>query len=124
MMKTERMTLLIAPDDKAAITARAESLGMSVSELVRQAAMGYDPEERAYLDELARLVPDLKAAAQDMRESLARAFAAAEETRVALADRETYRDRLRQTMEADTTINWAGIQRILGFDQLAQDRAA
>jgi isoaspartyl peptidase/L-asparaginase-like protein (Ntn-hydrolase superfamily) len=123
-MKTERMTLLIAPDDKAAIAARAEALGMSVSELVRQAAMGFDPEERAYLDALAALVPQLREAAGDMRNSLTRALDAAEETKKFMEDRPAYRAQVHAEISADPTINWPGIQHALGLDVLARSKAA
>ncbi len=43
-MKTQRMNLLISPEDKAAIQARAASLKLSQSELIRRAVAAYDPE--------------------------------------------------------------------------------
>lgn len=128
-MKTERMTLLITPSDKEAIAARAESLGLSVSELVRRAAVDYDPDDRGHLVQLAALVPELRQAAAEMRASLATAFAAADETRAALAGRETYRDKLRRSMEADPAIDWPAIQRLFGLGPVQdlgqlQDKAA
>jgi hypothetical protein len=123
-MKTERMTLLIAPVDKAAISARADALGISVSELVRQAALGYSPEERAEREELAALVPELKKAAKEMRESLSRAAAAAKETREFLGNRAARKAEIVEALESDPNINWAGIQQIFGLNQLMQDRAA
>jgi acetyl-CoA carboxylase carboxyltransferase component len=123
-MKTERMTLLIAPDDKAAIAERADALGMSVSELVRQAAMGFDPEDQAYLKELAKLVPELREAAIDMRESLSRALGAAEETKTFMEDRSAYRAQIHADLSADPSINWAGIQHVFGLDMMAREKAA
>jgi hypothetical protein len=123
-MKTERMTLLIAPGDKAAIAERAEALGMSVSELVRQAAMGYDPEDQEYLKELAKLVPELREAAADMRDSLSRALGAAEETKSFLEDRSAYRAQVQAELSADPTVNWAGIQHVFGLDMMARSKAA
>lgn len=43
-MKTERLNLLISPEDKAAIARRAASLDLSTSELVRRAVSAYEPE--------------------------------------------------------------------------------
>ena len=61
-MKTERLTLLVSPSDKAAIAARAAALNMSVSELVRRATRDYDPEEEALREELEALLPAFNAA--------------------------------------------------------------
>lgn len=80
-MKTERMTLLIAPADKAAITARAEGLGLSVSELVRQAALGYDPEDAAIRAEVEALLPEAAAAIDRMSATFDRMIARNEEHR-------------------------------------------
>ena len=61
-MKTERLSLLISADDKAAIAARAAALHLSSSELIRRAVSSYDPaaqddaEVRALTAELARTV--------------------------------------------------------------------
>ena len=57
-MKTERMTILVTPEQKAAILARAERLGLSAGEMVRRAVESYDPaagsdEDQAVLDALA-----------------------------------------------------------------------
>ena len=43
-MKSERMTLMVSPEDKAAMSKKAESLGVTVSELIRRAVRVYDPE--------------------------------------------------------------------------------
>lgn len=43
-MKTERLNLLITPEAKAEINARASSLKLSTSELVRRAVSAYEPE--------------------------------------------------------------------------------
>ena len=123
-MKTDRMTLLIAPADKAAIAARAASLHMSVSELVRQATVDYDPEERATLRKLTALIPELHAAAADMRTDLATAHAAVEQTRQHFAGRETYAQHLQRQIEADSSIDWPAMQRIFGLTAPAELPAA
>ena len=42
-MKTERLNLLISPEDKAEIAATASALNLSTSELIRRAVSAYDP---------------------------------------------------------------------------------
>ena len=78
-MKTDRLTLLIAPADKGAIAARADALGISVSELMRRGALSYDPDDADMLARLKVLVPELHAAAREMRADIAEALAAGEE---------------------------------------------
>lgn len=60
-MKTDRLTLLVTPDEKAEIGARADAMGISTSELVRRAVRSYDPEldtdaVQTLADELALVV--------------------------------------------------------------------
>ncbi len=51
--KTERLTVLLAPDDKRRIEQRARSLQLSVGEYVRRASQSYEPEvDAATLDAL------------------------------------------------------------------------
>jgi hypothetical protein len=113
-MKTERMTLLIAPADKAAIAARAESLGMSVSELVRQAALGYDPEEVSARAEVEALLPEFSAAIGRIDATLDRIL-----ERSATYERELERLRspehhqqVRARMAADPGIDWNWIEKV------------
>ncbi len=42
-MKTERLNLLISPQAKAEIVARAAALNLSTSELIRRAVASYEP---------------------------------------------------------------------------------
>jgi hypothetical protein len=60
-MRTARLTVLLEPDAKAAIEARAAALKLSASELVRRAVDLYDPAAdpealQAVADELAGAV--------------------------------------------------------------------
>jgi len=60
-MKTDRLTLLVTPEEKAEMTARADAMGISTSELVRRAVRSYDPEfdsdaVQTLADELATAV--------------------------------------------------------------------
>jgi isopropylmalate/homocitrate/citramalate synthase len=123
-MKTDRLTLLIAPAEKAAIAARAEALGLPLSEYVRRASEAYDPADAELLEQLRALVPQLHAAAADMRADIAAALDAAAQTEAFLATRDKRRADLIRELEADPSINWAGIQRVLGLDALAGRMAA
>ncbi|MFM9977140.1 MAG: plasmid mobilization protein [Sphingomonadaceae bacterium] len=77
-MKTDRLTLLINPADKAAINARAALLGISVSELVRRAALDYEPEEAAIRAEIEAILPEASAAIERMAATFDRMLAKAE----------------------------------------------
>jgi hypothetical protein len=71
-MKTERMIVLVTPEQKAAILTRAQSLGLSAGEMVRRAVESYEPTraDEAALDALGMA---LQAAAKDARKALAAA---------------------------------------------------
>ena len=69
-MRTERMTILLSPTSKAAVSARAAAQGLSVGEYVRRKIEDeddLDPEQEA---ELAALVREVNAAMPRMTESL------------------------------------------------------
>lgn len=71
-MKTERMTILVTPEQKAAIRAQAESLGVSTAEIVRRAVESYQPSSEATEDEevLNALAEELLVAAKEARTAL------------------------------------------------------
>lgn len=77
-MKTERVTLLISPDDKRQLQDLAEDRGMTASELVRQAVQAYGTSSIDETRELAALTRELREAIPDMRRSLRAANTAAE----------------------------------------------
>jgi hypothetical protein len=68
-MKTERMTILVTPEQKAAIMQRAKTLHLSAGEVVRRAVENYRPisEEEVVLNALAA---DLHKAAREARDSM------------------------------------------------------
>ena len=69
-MRTARTTVLMSPEEKAAIEKRAASMGVSSGEYIRLAVDNYEmtsPEEEA---ELAVLVEELNKAVPKMRASL------------------------------------------------------
>ena len=71
-MKTARTTVLMTPEEKAALEKRAASLGVSSGEYIRLAVDNYErisPEEEA---ELGALVKEVNMAIPKMRASLDR----------------------------------------------------
>jgi hypothetical protein len=113
-MKTDRLTLLISPADKAAINARAELLGISVSELVRQAALGFDPEEAGAKAELEAMMPEFEGAVDRILAALDRMLVKAEahETEMARLRSPEYREQVRRDVEADPRIDWDWIAKL------------
>jgi hypothetical protein len=107
-MKTDRLTLLISPSDKAAINARAEQLGISVSELVRKAALDYDPDEADARRELEALLPHVTAAVGRMHATFDRIAANSARHREEMAHLRSpeYREQLQQAVWADPQIDW------------------
>ncbi|HET9189386.1 MAG: ribbon-helix-helix protein, CopG family [Deltaproteobacteria bacterium] len=77
-MKTERVTLLISPDDKRRFQNLAEDRGITTSELVRQAVHAFGTASVDEAHELAALTRELRQTIPDMRRSLRDANAAAE----------------------------------------------
>lgn len=113
-MKTDRMTLLIAPVDKAAIVARAAALNLSVSELVRQAALGYDPEEISAKAELEALLPEFEQAVDNILATLDRMLAKADAHDVEMQRLRSpdYREQVRREVEADPRIDWDWVTKL------------
>lgn len=110
-MKTDRLTLLISPADKAAINARATSLGISVSELVRKAALDYDPGEAEARADVEVLLPEFSATVEAIHLSFGRMIERldAGERQRAEMDTPEYREKIRSQVLADLTINWSRI---------------
>jgi hypothetical protein len=88
-MKTERMTILVTAEQKAAILARAQNLGLSAGEMMRRAVDAYDPAASMDEDEtvLNALADELFAAARDARAALEEANRELEATLDQLAKR-------------------------------------
>jgi len=80
-MKTERLVILVTPEQKRALAHRAKALDLSVAELVRRSAEGVRPgaeDERA----LAALANELQRSVKESRVALRAALA---ETQATLA---------------------------------------
>lgn len=111
-MKTDRMTLLVTPDEKAELAARARVLGISASELVRRAVRTYDPDDDR--DELASLAEELAGVAGRMEKKLDACLAKVAAYETALADKQALKAAARVEVEASGSV-WP-------FDLAGQDR--
>lgn len=70
--KTERLTVLLAPEEKRQIERRARGLDMSVGEFVRRASQSYDPDLDP--ETLAALIEEWRTNVAAMRETVAGAL--------------------------------------------------
>ncbi len=89
-MKTERMTVLVTREQKAAILARANSLGVSAGEMVRRAVETYQPSTPGAKEDevvLNALADELFAAARSARAALVDANKDVQATLIELATR-------------------------------------
>jgi len=71
-LKTDRLTVLVSPEEKAALVARAKGLGLSAGEMIRRAALEYQPSQEAAESELVlnTLADELLVAANEARQAL------------------------------------------------------
>lgn len=113
-MKTERMTLMISPGDKAAISARAEGLGLSVSELVRQAALDFDPEDLIVRSQIEAILPEVNDAIDRMHATFDRIEMNSANHRKEMERLQSpeYREQLQNEVWADPNIDWDWIRTI------------
>lgn len=74
-MKTQRVTLLVSPEDKRRFKTLADDRGLSVSEFVRQAIEAYNVSSIGDTRELAALTAELRRAMPAMRKSVRDAVA-------------------------------------------------
>lgn len=120
-MKTERMVLLVTPDEKARITDGASRLDVSASEYVRQLVNGVQPDDLAALAELEAFMPEFNAAVDSIHESLDRMIETLEqgERRRAAMDTPEYREQVRQELLNDPSIDWDAARRLFGREQAA-----
>lgn len=85
-MKSERINLLVTPEEKSFIDARARKAGMTTSELVRRAVVSFDPE--IDMDELRALSEQMATVIEQTEKTLDANLAAIAELREELADEE------------------------------------
>ena len=121
-MKTDRLTLLISPADKAAINARAEFLGVSVSELVRKAALDYEPELRDEKAQLEALFGEIEVALSRIDGNLDAMVTEADDHRREMARlaSDAYREEVRHKVLGDPGIDWAQLRRLVGSAPVAR----
>ena len=74
-IRSQRINLLVTPEEKAAIEAAALAGDMSVSEHIRQAALVYEVDEPD-MDEIKTLVKEVGEAAERMHKRLDKTLAA------------------------------------------------
>ena len=79
-MKTERVTFVMSPEDKAEITRRAEELHIPASELIRRAIHRYEPDDEVDEQVLLGVARELESSAQQTERKLDEALAAVRET--------------------------------------------
>ena len=82
---TERVAVLMSPEDKSAIEAKALAMGVSVGELLRRGATAYDPD--ADTAQVAALLQALTASHQETVEALDEAERELAETRAYFANK-------------------------------------
>lgn len=78
-MQTARVTVLMTPERKAALEARASDMGVSSGEFIRLAVDNFNPSE-AESAELAALVEELADAVPRMRAALDRSVERLDQT--------------------------------------------
>ncbi len=78
-MKTERMTILVTPAEKAAIAGRAKQLNISAGEVIRRAVEVYQPADDSEAI-LSGLADELQKAAREARRAMTDARRELDET--------------------------------------------
>ena len=90
-MKSQRITLLISPEDKRRYRSLAEDRGLSMSELMREAVRTYDVNTIDDTRELAALTAEMREAIPAMRKSLRSANSSVERALASIANRQVKR---------------------------------
>lgn len=117
-MKTERMVLLVTPEEKARINGESAKLGVSASEYIRKLVGLLDAEDVRAAGELSLLAPELTAMADRLDATFAdfnQQQKLREERWTYLASPE-YRQAVRQEVLDDPTIDWPHMRAMVGGD--------
>ena len=116
-MKTDRLTLLIAPAEKAAIAERAAELGLSVSELVRRAVLSFSPEDAETLRELEAALPEANAALDRMHDRFERMIARLDRNAQhhAYLNSDEHRAKIQEELADDRSIDWDAMRMLFGI---------
>jgi hypothetical protein len=70
-MKSERLVILLTPEQKRAIVARAKSLNLSAGEVIRRSVESFSPNDEEAM--LRALADELERSARETRKALASA---------------------------------------------------
>lgn len=84
---TERVVILMTPQEKKRLESRARQAKSSVGEFVRRSIDSYDPDENARLEEIEALLDTLRSSHVDALSALAEAEREIKETREYFAGR-------------------------------------
>ncbi|HEY8012231.1 MAG TPA: ribbon-helix-helix protein, CopG family [Rudaea sp.] len=90
-MKSQRLTLMISPEDKRHFQSMAKDRGMSMSELVREALRARDIVSIDDMKELVMMTTELRQAIPSMRRSLRSAISSADRAVASIASRQAKR---------------------------------
>lgn len=125
-MKTERMVLLVTPEEKARINTESTKLGVSASEYVRKLIGLIDADDIAELEGLAALMPALTSAMDSIEANITRTVLLFEEAEKEREYRrtDTYREMVRKEVLSDPTINWDAVRAVIGGSQARAMEAA
>jgi hypothetical protein len=95
----KRIVVQATPQDKKAIVVKAKKLGLSISELMRRGAIGYDSDEAG--EELAALADSAKGAAERACAAIddALAFIEASNKRIAAMEAKARKSGARRTVQ-------------------------
>ncbi len=108
-MKSDRLTLLMAPRDKRAIAAKAKRAGVSASEYVRRAVLAYDRiDEIDAPQDLVDLVKELVRVTERTEKNLDRALSRADELQEFLGREDERRAEVRRELE-ESGADWRGL---------------
>jgi hypothetical protein len=88
IMKTQRLTLLVSPEDKRHYRNLAKERGMNMSELMREAVRAYGVNTIDDPQELVTLTAELREALPAMRRSVRQASASVERALASIASRQ------------------------------------
>lgn len=115
-MKTERMVLLVTPEEKARIGQGAATLGVSASEYIRKLVALVDADDVREIENVGALMPLLGEAIGNMEANIARTLAKVDEAERERAYRRTddYRAKVRAELLADPTIDWDAMAALFG----------
>jgi hypothetical protein len=88
-MKTQRLTVLVSPEDKHLYRDLAKQRGMNMSELMREAVRAYGVSSIDDTRELATLTQELREAIPAMRKSVRQANASVTRALASIAARQS-----------------------------------